>query len=268
MKSPIRFFAGLALALIWSGAVYAAPTPDTYTDPGGTNHPAAVFQILTHDTVTNAQCIAGSSATCPLGALSGGQSGAVTAGVGAFEDGADLTQGATTDAACAGDNTSGCSVEARLERLAQRITSLITLMGAAPAQQTGAAVTANAGTNLNTSALATDSHLTSLTSANHTDLGAVVTALGSVSLTLDPTVHISTSTTTTIGTTGSGLRSISVNSKGTIASAVTPKCDGVALAIIDSLSLTGTWVYNAACAGALTVVTTGTVAPDVTVTYH
>jgi hypothetical protein len=39
-------------------------------------------------------------------------------------------------------------------------------------------VTANAGTNLNTSALATDAHLTSFTSANHTDLGTINTTLG------------------------------------------------------------------------------------------
>ena len=38
--------------------------------------------------------------------------------------------------------------------------------------------TANAGTNLNTSALATDTHLTSFTSANHTDLTAINTTLG------------------------------------------------------------------------------------------
>jgi hypothetical protein len=39
--------------------------------------------------------------------------------------------------------------------------------------------TCNAGTNLNTSALATDAHLTSFSSANHTDLGAINTTLGS-----------------------------------------------------------------------------------------
>lgn len=45
--------------------------------------------------------------------------------------------------------------------------------------QSAVPVTANAGTNLNTSLLATDAHLTSFTSANHTDLTTLNTTLGS-----------------------------------------------------------------------------------------
>lgn len=82
------------------------------------------------------------------GSGGGGGGGAVT-----IADGAAVTQGTTTDAACGTDN-GPCTTEALVKRLNQRITTLITALGAAPAQQTGAAVQANAGTNLNTSALA------------------------------------------------------------------------------------------------------------------
>jgi hypothetical protein len=67
------------------------------------------------------------------GTPAGAGGGSVTQGtspwVTSTNDGGNVTQGATTDAACAGDNTSGCTVEARLQRLGQRITSLITALG-------------------------------------------------------------------------------------------------------------------------------------------
>src|ERR1035437_2760799 len=44
----------------------------------------------------------------------------------------------------------------------------------------GSIVTANAGTKLNTSALATDVHLTTFTSANHNDLAALLTVLNTI----------------------------------------------------------------------------------------
>lgn len=70
------------------------------------------------------------------GAISSGAvaSGAVAAGalaVGAGADGWDATQGTKTEAACAGDNTSGCSVEQRLQRIAQNLTTLNTSVSAA-----------------------------------------------------------------------------------------------------------------------------------------
>jgi len=40
--------------------------------------------------------------------------------------GADVTEGNTTDAACAGDNTSGCTIESRLIRIAQNLTTVDT----------------------------------------------------------------------------------------------------------------------------------------------
>lgn len=54
----------------------------------------------------------------------GGGGGAVT-----VADGADVAQGTTTDGACAGDATSGCTALQRLSRIAARLTSLITALG-------------------------------------------------------------------------------------------------------------------------------------------
>lgn len=62
---------------------------------------------------------------------SAGGSSAVT-----VADGADATQGTTTDAACATDNGT-CTVEALLKRENQRLTSLLTAVGA-PYQANGA----------------------------------------------------------------------------------------------------------------------------------
>src|SRR5574337_854477 len=74
-------------------------------------------------------------------------SGSISAGAGA--DGWDVTQGAKTDAACAGDNTSGCSVESRLQRIAQNLTTLNSTAGSSIVAGTNliGKVTPNDGTN-------------------------------------------------------------------------------------------------------------------------
>lgn len=54
----------------------------------------------------------------------GGGGGAVT-----IADGADAAQGTTTDPACAGDATSGCTLLSRVSRVAARLTTLITALG-------------------------------------------------------------------------------------------------------------------------------------------
>lgn len=124
-------------------------------------------------------------------------------------------------------------------------------------------------------ALATDAHLTSFTSANHTDLGAINTTLGSpmqqtggsVVIVGDSYNHITTSTTTTIAG-PHVLKAVSINADGTVASTTTLKDGSTTLAVIDSLNKTGTWLYNISCATSIVIVTTGTSAPDVTVTYQ
>jgi hypothetical protein len=87
----------------------------------------------------------------------------------------------------------------------------------------------------------------------------------------DKSSHITTATTTTVKTGAGMLAKVIVNTKGTVASTITiydnTAASGTVLAIIDSLNLSGTFVYELAFSIGLTVVTTGTVAPDVTVSY-
>ncbi len=83
--------------------------------------------------------------------------------------------------------------------------------------------------------------------------------------------HISTSTTTLVKTGAGNLKSITINTKGTVASTVTvyDALTAVApvIAVIDSLNLSGTFTFDVAFSTGLTIVTTGTAAPDVTVSY-
>jgi hypothetical protein len=83
--------------------------------------------------------------------------------------------------------------------------------------------------------------------------------------------NITTATTTVVNTGPTLLHSVSINALGTVAS-TTKIYDGVTaagrlLATINSLSVSGSFVYDIACATGICVVTTGTVAPDVTVTW-
>lgn len=83
--------------------------------------------------------------------------------------------------------------------------------------------------------------------------------------------HITTATTTTVKASAGVIKAVVVNSLGTVASTVTVKDNATVIGIIDSLSTTGrtgSFVFNVKCATNITVVTTGTVAPDVTVTYQ
>lgn len=84
--------------------------------------------------------------------------------------------------------------------------------------------------------------------------------------------HIATATTTTVKSGAGDLHSITVNSKGTVASTITvydnTAGSGTVIAVIDSLNLGGAFVFDIAFATGLTLVTTGTVAPDVTVSYR
>jgi hypothetical protein len=83
---------------------------------------------------------------------------------------------------------------------------------------------------------------------------------------------ISTATTTTVKSNSGMLHSITVNSKGTVASSITIynalTATGTPIAIIDSLNLYGTFTFDVYFNTGLTIVTTGTVAPNVTVSYR
>lgn len=87
---------------------------------GGTTHIAA---ILASGTATITATPGTGTLAGISGAGSGGGGGAVT-----VADGADVTQGTTTDAACATDNGT-CTVVALVKRLIQRVTTAITALG-------------------------------------------------------------------------------------------------------------------------------------------
>ena len=80
--------------------------------------------------------------------------------------------------------------------------------------------------------------------------------------------HITTSTTTTVKGTPGTIYAVVVNSKGTVASTVTVKDGTNVIGVIDSLNNVGTFTFNAAAATSIILVTTGTVAPDVTALYR
>lgn len=84
--------------------------------------------------------------------------------------------------------------------------------------------------------------------------------------------HITTATTTTAKSGAGSVHTICVNSLGTVASTVTvydnTAGSGTVIAVINSLALLGCQTYDVAFATGLTLVTTGTVAPDVTASYR
>jgi hypothetical protein len=84
--------------------------------------------------------------------------------------------------------------------------------------------------------------------------------------------HISTATTTTVKSGAGVLHNISVNTLGTVASTCTvydnTAGSGTIIAVINTLSLSGAFVLDVAFSTGLTLVTTGTVAPDITVSYR
>lgn len=84
--------------------------------------------------------------------------------------------------------------------------------------------------------------------------------------------HITTATTTTAKSGTGSVHTICINSLGTVASLVTvydnTAGSGTVIAVINSLALLGCQTYDVAFATGLTLVTTGTVAPDVTVSYR
>ena len=85
-------------------------------------------------------------------------------------------------------------------------------------------------------------------------------------------VAITTATTTLVKSGAGLLHGITVNSKGTEASTIEVydalTATGTPLAIIDSLNLSGQFLYDLNFATGLTLVTTGTVAPNLTVAYR
>jgi hypothetical protein len=84
--------------------------------------------------------------------------------------------------------------------------------------------------------------------------------------------HIATSTTTTVKSGAGILHTLTVNNLGTVASTTTiydnTAGSGTVIAIINTLAGQTSYVYDVVFATGLTIVTTGTVAPDITVSYR
>lgn len=84
--------------------------------------------------------------------------------------------------------------------------------------------------------------------------------------------HISTATTTTVKSGAGVLHTITVNGLGTVASSTTvydnTAASGTVIAIINTLAGQTSYIYDIAFGTGLTLVTTGTVAPDITVSYR
>lgn len=84
--------------------------------------------------------------------------------------------------------------------------------------------------------------------------------------------NITTSTTTTVKSGAGVLHIVNVNTLGTVASTTTvydnTAGSGTKIATINSLTLSGPFQYDIAFATGLTLVTTGTAAPDITVSYR
>ena len=83
--------------------------------------------------------------------------------------------------------------------------------------------------------------------------------------------NITTAGTSTVKSGAGTLQGVIVNSKGTVASTITmydnTSGTGSKIGTIDSLNLSGAFPYNVNFLNGLTIVTTGTVAPDITIIY-
>ena len=84
--------------------------------------------------------------------------------------------------------------------------------------------------------------------------------------------HIATSTNTVVKASPGNLHSITINQLGTVASLITiyenTAASGTVIGIINSLTFSGTFTFDVAFATGLTITTTGTAAPDLTVSYR
>lgn len=84
--------------------------------------------------------------------------------------------------------------------------------------------------------------------------------------------NITTATTTAVKSGAGVLHTISINALGTVASTTTvydnTAGSGTKIATINTLAGQETYLYDVAFSTGLTVVTTGTVAPDITVSYR
>jgi len=192
--------------------------------------------------------------------------------------------GIVTETAPASD-TASSGLNGRLQRIAQRITSLIAAI-ATLGGYTSASTAPGAAQQLPLAQY--NSAAPTIVNANFTQLQADVNAnlkttegtlLAGENLTTNRMMvqqtnsyaHISTSTTTTVKSGAGFLHAVSVNTLGTVASTTTiydnTTGSGTVIGVINTLTLSGIFVLDVSFATGLTLVTTGTAAPDLTVSY-
>lgn len=117
-----------AYVKLGNSAVVATTTADTLIRSGiciqmdatAATNLASITASSTTTLVTSLGMGSVNAALAVAGSGGGGGGGAVT-----VADGADTVEGTTTDAACAGDATSGCTLLSRVSRVAARLTTLI-----------------------------------------------------------------------------------------------------------------------------------------------
>jgi len=220
---------------------------------GGTQNAAqtGVVQNLKIDSSGEAS-ITAAALPLPTGAMPS-SGGSVTANAGTNLNTSALeldTTGATANTnlgapgatACTTD-TASCSLNQLAQRQAQRLTTINTTLGT-PMQATGGSVTANAGTNLNTSALATDAHLTQAQSAPGTPQTQAFTIQGNSSGVAVPVTSGVAQGSTTSGQTVSptGCRTLTSAPTDTTAQTNIPWCRTNGTQAQDLASINGTTV--------------------------
>jgi hypothetical protein len=149
--------------------------------------------------------------------------------------------------------------------------------------QAGGSITNISGTVSLPTGAATSANQTALSAQIPASLG-VKTSAASLSVvpasdaafTVTPAgysyAHLSTATTTTIKSGAGVLHTLSVNNLGTVASVTTvydnTAASGSVIAVINTLAGQESYIYDVAFSTGLTIVTTGTVAPDITISYR
>lgn len=113
---PLLLWSSLGL-VAWAGYAVSQVVPS----PGPPTGIACAFNTVP-PTLTSGQAgwVQCDNAGKIITSGGGGGGGAVT-----IADGADVAEGTTTDGACAGDATSGCTVLARLSRISARLTTIL-----------------------------------------------------------------------------------------------------------------------------------------------
>lgn len=294
----VVFNSGANTAYIAIGDVNVTATTSSYPIAAGSK------EAITFGTATYLAAITASSTTTLtitagdgfLDGFGGGSSGGGGGGAVTVADGADVTLGAIADAAATAGGTG--TVSAKLRTLTSAVHTE-DAAGASGDLGVGALfvrtpVTPTAQTSADgdygfpaldqfgdVKSLITDSTGTPVTylapgQAVMASSVPVVIASNQSTLTTQQAgfsfTNITTSTTTTIKSGAGVLHLVNINADGTVASATTVydslTGSGTKIATINSLALSGAFVYDVAFSIGLTVVTTGTSPPDVTVSWR